>query len=391
MGDELTNDFSLKQRFNDVGNPFACDVRWGCFWQETPEDCLALYRDLLRSPAFCIFHDDFWIRPPQQPRIVAWNEKDRRRLPEMWNRFVQELNGSTNLLWQMEASALVFADAPTRVEQGAAFTNLFSLISEHRDELVASRFQLFSGEWGLGQLFRGRGYFGLYDSDYRSELSAIDFEYITKTIPFAQEDAVLPQQIAYLKANTPYDHSEFPRLFFARQFTKAQALKLQPFVRAYESNLVVQSQISVQSWSKLVPSLNAIASLEDQINHAVDPSLPHGSPVASVLPGSPGSLPVKPHTSTNVSPIASAVVSPRTNRIPAHPEVIHKPARVVLSSNPEPTAVTNIITVNKFFELPLEGVGPGANAVGRILAHQLCQEKLLLDFECLNNHPRVGY
>src|SRR5579859_4535806 len=37
---------------------FGCEVTWGCFWQEHPEDTIELYRRLMSSPVFCYIHQN---------------------------------------------------------------------------------------------------------------------------------------------------------------------------------------------------------------------------------------------------------------------------------------------------------------------------------------------
>ena len=74
----------------------SCKVQWACFWQERPEDGVALYRELMSSPVFSYIHKDFWLHDLQTPRLAAWNENDRQRVPMVWNNFIRELAASTN-------------------------------------------------------------------------------------------------------------------------------------------------------------------------------------------------------------------------------------------------------------------------------------------------------
>ncbi len=102
-----------RQRVSQEQSPniFRCAVKWGCFWQERPDDALALYRQLMASPLFFRIHQDLWIRGPDFPRLIAWNAQDQNNLPQVWRRFVDGLISSTNCFDRFEGKALDCADA----------------------------------------------------------------------------------------------------------------------------------------------------------------------------------------------------------------------------------------------------------------------------------------
>jgi len=94
----------------------------GYLWQETPEDSIALYRELMTSPAFRQIHQGLWLRPNLTvlntsqdgwgvenpvnfPTVTGWTDEDRKRIQTVWNDFIQELKNSTNRLFQIEAKA----------------------------------------------------------------------------------------------------------------------------------------------------------------------------------------------------------------------------------------------------------------------------------------------
>ena len=370
---------------SDGKNVLQCEVEWGCFWQETPEDCLSLYRDLLKSPAFCLIHRSFWTRPPQQPRITAWNERDRRRLPEVWAGFLQELNQSTNLLWRMEARALTFAVAPTQAEQGTAFTNLFNLISENNDELMTYPFPLFDHQWGLDRLFERGPFHSLYVSSYRAKLEAFEEAYAFNSIPGMNEQLLFPQQKRYLETNTTYEFSEIARLFYhPRSFTKSQARELQPLIAGYKTNLFARSQVSSGEWTRLRQVMDMVAHGENTINRVIDPSVPLRSS-SKDLPPRPKTLAQSNSPSTNVVQGGSPPISRPAILTSSPPlEVNHKPAKVAPTSLPEPAVVANIVVANKFSEIPsMDSTDTGPATRMEILAHHWNEGKLLLDFESL--------
>ncbi len=104
--------------FEEQPSLYGLEVEGGCLWQETPEDELALYRELMASRVFRYLHERLWFREgnsicslPRLPeRLVAWNEVDQKRLPDLWQRFVAALRESPDISLQMEARALRLAD-----------------------------------------------------------------------------------------------------------------------------------------------------------------------------------------------------------------------------------------------------------------------------------------
>jgi len=117
-------DYSARKRVAD--SLFNFEVTWGCFWQDTPEACVAFYLQMMSDPAFRAIHQEFWIRylpfqplpevrhPVGQPWdnegatapiLTAWNDADRNRIPMAWQDFIQALNNSTNRLLQIEGAA----------------------------------------------------------------------------------------------------------------------------------------------------------------------------------------------------------------------------------------------------------------------------------------------
>src|SRR5262245_37164899 len=123
-------------------NIFRCKVRWGCFWQDRPEDSVAMYRELLASPVFTYIQGDLLRRELHNPRLCAWNELDRQRLPRLWNNFVDELNSSSNWLFQIEGGLIELADAKDDPGLETAFDSVFARIFSHRDEIVTNNVEL---------------------------------------------------------------------------------------------------------------------------------------------------------------------------------------------------------------------------------------------------------
>ena len=109
-------------------NIFRCELNWGCFWQENPENCIALYRDLLASNAFTInWNSDAEFGRErgvglERPRVIAWQEQDRNRIPDVWDGFGQELIDSTNAFLH---------------EEGKKFEAIHNLTGLNEQEVIA--------------------------------------------------------------------------------------------------------------------------------------------------------------------------------------------------------------------------------------------------------------
>src|SRR6202012_665323 len=98
VGSRITEREELT-RFQSEREIFNLEVSFGCLWQETPEDCVKFYRQLMSSPVFCCIHDQFWFRHGDYglipPRLIAWTIPDQQRLPKIQYHFMKELATST--------------------------------------------------------------------------------------------------------------------------------------------------------------------------------------------------------------------------------------------------------------------------------------------------------
>lgn len=61
----------LSHTLGDNPNIFSCMINWGAYWQEKPEQMVALYQKLMESPAFCYLHPAFWSCDLLRPRLAA--------------------------------------------------------------------------------------------------------------------------------------------------------------------------------------------------------------------------------------------------------------------------------------------------------------------------------
>jgi hypothetical protein len=360
VGDRIAIHDELAHTVGEGHNIFDCQVNWGCFWQERPEDALALYRELMSSAVFCYVHRGLWFREPGQPRLVAWNPEDERRLPALWNNFVRELNESTNVLLRLEGRALRLADAPDEPRVGAAFTNLFECLFENREFLVAHNVDLFYLGWGTGRLVEAKIGTGLvttsreslnraFYADYSPRLAALEQEYWNKTVPAGNLRAVFPRQEAYLRESRPYDFFEFDNLFRTRNYSPAQAREILLLLAAYKSNLVARSGAATGlEQGKLMGGVAQVGFLESDVNRVLNP----------VAPAPPRPVPVtvsQPTPPVGPAPVASAPAAP-------------------------PLRVTNAILVRDFLPVPLDGLAGDDISRAQINAHHWLEDRLLVDF-----------
>ncbi|MGA3282840.1 MAG: EF-hand domain-containing protein [Verrucomicrobiota bacterium] len=369
VGDRIATHDELAHTIEESPNIFSCEVKWGCFWQERPEDCTALYRELMSSPVFCYIHKDFWLRDLPTPRLVAWDENDRKRIPMVWSNFGRELAASTNVLLQLEDKALMLADADSEKKMGAAFANFFNSVFENRDALVANHVEVLYLNWGADDLVSAKTSGGivtdtkdslqhLFYSEYRPKLEAMDQEYRGKAVPAGQILSTFEKQKQYLKDNRPHDFLEFAHTFLIGEpnYSKAQALEIQPLLAAYKSNLVAQSRnASGMQKGELMSAIAQVGFVENGLNRTLNPPAPRLQQPAQTRTPKP-------------APVTKAVVAAAV-------------------PTPAPEIVTNVIVVSKYLAIPGERLINLDSSEhiwylwGTITAHHWYDGRLLLDYE----------
>jgi hypothetical protein len=316
----------------------------------------------MSSPVFCYIHGDFWFREPIKPRLAAWNETDRKRIPTVWNHFLQELNVSTNVLLRLEAKALRLADADVETESemaiDLAFTNFFQTIFENRDELVANNVELFYLNWRADHLVQMLGadrslytpeISGIriinaaqiaegfspsdakarraqrFQSDYGPKLKAMDAEYWDKTVPSKKNAAAFEEQKRYLKENRPYNIQEFSQVFAFRNYSMSQTLEIQPLIATYKSNLIVRVEtLTGSEKTRARGGIGHIGLLEMRMNQILNPPSPKPAQVVTI-----------PNANPPPANVARSKPAPKISEVPAE-------------------IVTNILLVKNNLKIPLE-------------------------------------
>jgi hypothetical protein len=366
VGDRVATHDELANTINENPNIFSCKVEWGCFWQETPENCVALYRELMSSPVFSYIHKDLWLRKLQTPRLIAWNEEGRKRVPMVWDGFVQELNASSNVLLQLEAKAVQLADAADEKSMTTSFTNFFNSILENREVLVTNNVEVLYLDWGTGDLVSAKTGNGvasdikeslqhLFYSEYSPKLGAMDREYWAKTVPAGQFLSAFEKQKRYLKENKPYDFFEFAQTFTVPSYSKDQALEIQPLLAAYKSNLVAKAEGKTgMEKGQIQGAIAQVGFVENQVNRILNPPAPKLR---------------QPAQASKPAPVA-------------------QPPVIVMAPTNAPEIVTNVLTINKFLKIPLDRLVDLSNSEkidpryssADVTAHHWFEGKLLLDF-----------
>lgn len=331
VGDRMVSHDELAHTMT-APNIFRCKLQWGAFWQEQPEACIEIYRDLLRSPVFGYIHDAFWLRALTSPRVIGWTRLDKERAAAVWESFHAELNHSTNFLLRMEAKALEIADARDEAQLAAGFDGLFALIQSNREALVTHPVELPYLRWGLGVLVHQSGVVSpvrekMQRSETLRDLDRMKEEWWAtlrqRKVSVAQAGN-FEKQKAYLGAQPPYEFREFSALFRSAEQppSKAQAQELLPLLAAYKTNLQAQvEQASGLAQSRARSGLSRIGLEEQRLQRVLNP------PVTRPASG-------------------AASTTPRPAAEPSRPIPIHQPATPAV---PNPT---NILVVKKFVGIP---------------------------------------
>jgi hypothetical protein len=385
---------------------YGLKVKGGCLWQETPEDEVALYRELMSSPVFSYLHSAFWLRdadflrplPWRQNRLVAWNEVDQKRLPEVWQDFLVELKQSPNILLQMEARALQLADteslstmlsetsehdayrAAYKVydqELTSAFTNFFDAFVSNRLVFRTNNVDILYLNWGVDDLISRMGGDIVTDTkdalqnryrEYGAKLAAKDKE-IAQAVAAAKDLETFAQQKEYLQTKQTYDHMTFAQLFIFdfKNYSREQALEIQPLLENYKKNLPeFQAQLA-RPW---------VGQVEANIERILNPK--------AAAPSTPNRIAMTNGTSARPPGANYPIAGPAGTVRQFNPaRTSPNPPAKTVDENPglEPLVSSNIVTVKSFYPIPTDGLQGNRPGDLTITDHQWIEGKLLLDFQ----------
>ncbi|MEO7298748.1 MAG: hypothetical protein ABI042_09255, partial [Verrucomicrobiota bacterium] len=225
------------------------------FWQETPEECITAYRELMSGDGYGQIRRALLERKLESPMVIAWNGADVSRLGQIWNGFLSEMESSTNLALRIEAKFQRFADANVDVEGQLEppFEALCSMLVSNREEIIQYPFELFT-TYDLHDLVstkcsdvqnrekeRIKERFGKV---YAPQIDAMREEFSKNywARMRAQGDVEkFAKQKEFLQKKEEFDSGKFSRVFSPFfKYSPTQAAELQPLVLSYKSNLVTQ-------------------------------------------------------------------------------------------------------------------------------------------------------
>lgn len=388
---------------------YGLKVEGGCLWQETPEDTLALYRELMASPVFSYLHERLWFRDadhsstrlPSPPRLVAWNNVDQKRLPDLWQRFVTELKESPDVSLQMEARALRLADTESLSrmlsmsidkraayktydkELSSAFTDFLDAFVNNRIFFKTNNVEVLYLNWGVDDLVEYMGgdvvtdtkesLRNQYRTEYASKLAAKDKE-LEQTLTALNNLEAFAKQKEFLRDKQPYDPQAFVQMFIFgfKDYSREQAEEMKPLLAEYKKHLsgtwapIGQMQVG-QVEANVEQILNPAAVAPPSPNRvAMANGNPARPPGENFPPGRPPWLD-QPGTPPQFVP----------HRFPPDREA----EPIAETPAPKPLVSSNVITVKNFFPLPTDGLPGDQPSEFSFTDHQLVEGKVLLDFQ----------
>jgi hypothetical protein len=105
----------------------------GALWCETPEECLELHREFVRSG---VFDRMFGFMSYQE--IIAWNPEDKPRVVPLWEQFRREICNSTNGLTKIGGYYLAFTDSASDEEYRTRALEFFHVAADNAYAIVSA-------------------------------------------------------------------------------------------------------------------------------------------------------------------------------------------------------------------------------------------------------------
>lgn len=322
-------------------NLLKCELALGCFWQDKPEDCVALCRDLMSSGQFPSLASLLVFRGPANPRLIAWRAADEKRVNGIWQKFLAELDSATNRFWRLDADCCRVADG--QLSAGAFFGGVFA----DRASFLTNDVARLAFRSELDPFFAGIG--GEIGAEYQRRTRALD-----------DEIAFLKQR-QYLASQTPYEPVSFSCMFEEfRFYSKAQALELEPLLAPYKSNLVARlSGMTNRDQRQYAYAMREVELLEDRLFQAAHPEAWVWR-TRVLTNGEPGPV----LRETNVAPRSATRAAPTS------------------AGSPEPAPSIRLRA--RFLKMPRERLPrqagfPNPQTPIEVLDHRVCGGKLWLD------------
>ena len=349
LGSRVAKEEELHKTLAGTENIFACVLNYGCFWQDRPEDCLTMYRELLGSAAFSYIDAHLCFRTLEQPRLTGWNGTDRGRIPKLWEDFLGELAMSSNAIFRIEGCMLVFVDAVNDPAIEAAGDALFSTIFASASALQTNNIEAtYTQSWlfffsamnqATGMVRAGREKVQQrYSSEYAPRLEVMHREYWARAgsiLDQQRNDEIFAAQKQLLTDGRLHDDQTLLKTFMPPRFgyTQNQAMEIQPLLEAYKSNLIarVTGQTGIEQVSTR-QSIRQVEGIQRTVRQALTPA-----PISSSGPA--------PETGTSKPPQAAGGIG---FSIP--PRAIKSNTISTPMANAPPPA--NLVFADRFVKIP---------------------------------------
>jgi hypothetical protein len=342
-----------------------CLAEWGGFWQEKPEDAVALYRHLLSSAVFSYIHMTLWSRELERPALAGWTEEDRRRGPAVWHSFLQELAGSSDPRWQIEGKLLEISDVIPPQEARQGFTAIDGIVDAHGQMFVTNTVDLLYLDAGSANLLGAR----LGDGRVSPEKEELSRWYYRQFRPRLEKlrqahldywneqrrTRSFERQVRFLSEQAPLDQAELREIFPTPLpvYTPEQARELHPLLQAYRSNLTAGA-------SPNDPRSPGWATLQS-VEHMLDRALPRTPTAQTTAPRSP--RPTPPNSVRPPPGLFAGVL----------------PAPLLPPPAPTNLAQTRIVLVDQFIAMPSHQLLGQIRDEFRILGQRWRDNRLWLD------------
>jgi hypothetical protein len=361
----------------------------GGYWFSTPEEGLAVFRDLAMRGQLARLRQ-FFLDPDvlersfiPQPFVqnsyatggsVGWNEplsylsgwawKDRARVQSAWHHFLDELSTSPDVQVKTDGMYLRAAHAVTDAEYDRALRALLVFVEANSQQLLRSPVNGKLLE-DIDALLQPKMRVG-FDTNAPAARQAL-WKQVRANLADARtrgiETQSLDPQLKYLAAGE-YDFQAFVHLFFqGNSYSEREATTLMPAVQSYRTNLsarlktlddqfarartnqtltLVASKLGLQR-SQLYGGISQARGLESLLNSCVHPASP------SAANAMPVSLPNMGVTITN----ATAPRSFRSTQAPSGPMPRGLMSGLTAGgTDPTDLPLTNALEVTRFWRLP---------------------------------------
>ncbi|MEW6303285.1 MAG: CsgG/HfaB family protein [Verrucomicrobiota bacterium] len=221
----------------------------GCFWQDSPEGCLALYKELLGKSLKDmpedknLFGEWLMFRFGERPHgLIAWEFEERSRLRSLWLDFLGKSTAADDPAVQIEAAWLLFFTAVEAHAVEQPLDDLFRLMLAHPD--------MFAWLDAANPLVRISGPITARVRAYAKQAPQLEakFTEFKRQFPDALAKARLASRgeaikrwrldfIDYLRKATTHDSVQFNAQVSLLEFDPAQLLEVHAALQTYRARM----------------------------------------------------------------------------------------------------------------------------------------------------------